>query len=181
MDVQLRNWETFVEYHVNCDWYGIWSRYSPDGEVTESFQGIRSFHTNTDSSEVTHQNYLKYADGNSETKTFGPYKKPTIRALFLDNSFYAGSPKVEIGSGFGFETGFRYENKRSEAVVIYNETGDLQRITFINEKLVDYPKSITHLTPQEISQNWQGKAISINSDLLTSEPIVTTWQSLKNL
>jgi hypothetical protein len=181
MEAQLQNWDTFLKYHVNCDWYGIWSRYSPEGEITESFQGIRSFHTNQDGSEVTHQNHLKYADGDSEIKTFGPYHKPIIRAFFLENSFYTGSPKFELGSIFGFETGFRYENKRSEAVVIYDETGNLQTITFINEKLVDYPKATTHLPHQEISKNWQGKAITINSDLLTSEPIVTTWQPLEQL
>ncbi|MEA5575074.1 DUF3598 family protein [Anabaena sp. UHCC 0451] len=181
MEAQLQNWDFFLKYHVNCDWYGIWSRYSPNGDIIESFEGVRSFHANEDDSEVTHQNYLKYADGKSETKTFGPYQKPTIRALFLDNSFSAGSAIIELGSIFGFETGFRYENKRAEAIAIYNESGNLHKITFIDEKLVTLPKVTTNLPPQEISGNLQGTAKTITSDLQISSPIATSWQPLENL
>jgi hypothetical protein len=181
LDAQLHNWESFIKYHVNCDWYGIWSRYSADGKVTESFTGIRSFHENEDGSEVTHQNHLKYADGQSETKTFGPYKKPHIRSLFLDNSFSAGSLKIEPGKIFGFETGFRHENKRAELITIYNQNGNLEKFTFIEEKLVTFPKPIPHLPPPEINGNWQGKSKTITSNLLISEEKITRWQPLENL
>ena len=84
--------------------------HSPDGEVTDSFQCIRSFHLNQEGNEINHQNHYIYADGKKETKTFGPYKKPDTRALFLDNSFSWGSILVLAESRFGFETGFRYED-----------------------------------------------------------------------
>ncbi|WP_430794846.1 DUF3598 family protein [Trichormus azollae] len=66
-------------------------------------------------------------------KTFGPYKKPTIRALFLDNSFTAGSPELKIGSIFGSDTRFRYENRRAESIAIYDASSNLQKVTFIDE------------------------------------------------
>jgi hypothetical protein len=181
MAAQLQNWDTFIKYHVNCDWHGIWYRYSSDVKLLESFAGVRSFHANEDGSEVTHQNYYQYQDGKTEIKTFGPYKKPTIRALFLDNSFTAGSAKIEIGSIFGFETGFRYENRRAEAITIYDESGNLQKMTFIDEQLGTPPQITTNLHPQEVSGNWQGIAKTITAELTISSPIVTSWQPAENL
>lgn len=181
MDAQLKNWQNFLTYHVNCDWYGIWTRYTADGQITESFEGVRSFHANEDSSEVKHQNYLKYTDGHSETKTFGPYKQPQIRALFLDNSFSAGSPNIEPGKMFGFETGFRYENRRVEAITIYNESGKLEKFTFIEEKLVTYPKPLPHLPPQQISGKWQGKTKTMTPNWEISTPQTTLWQPIEKL
>ncbi|WP_234300869.1 DUF3598 family protein [Sphaerospermopsis aphanizomenoides] len=181
MDAQLQNWDKFSKYHVNCDWYGIWYRYSPDGELIESLEGVRSLHANEDGSEVTHQNHYHYQDGRTETKTFGPYKKPNIRALFLDNSFSAGSPQIKIGSFFGFETGFRYENRRIEAIVVYNESGNLQKITFIDEKLVNFPKATTNLPAQEVNNNWQGISKTITSDWIISKPAVKEWKNLETL
>jgi hypothetical protein len=181
MTAQLQNWDNFCKHHVNCDWHGIWHRYSPNGEIIESFTGIRSFHTTEDGNEVTHQNQYQYQDGKTEIKTFGPYKKPTIRALFLDNSFSTGSVKVETDSIFGFETGFRYENRRAEAIAIYNKSGYLEKITFIEEQLGTLPEATTNLPPQTVSNNGQGISKTITPDLLVSSPIVKEWQKLETL
>ena len=102
MQPQLQNWDNFCKYHVNCDWYGVWTKYLPDRQVIDSFQCIRSFHLNQEGNEINHQNHYIYADGKKETKTFGPYKKPDTRALFLEISFSWCAILVLAESRFGF-------------------------------------------------------------------------------
>ncbi|MEM1393426.1 MAG: DUF3598 family protein [Cyanobacteria bacterium P01_D01_bin.116] len=179
MQPQLQNWDNFCKYHVNHDWYGVWTKYLPDGEVTDSFQCIRSFHLNQEGNEINHQNHYIYADGKKETKTFGPYKKPDTRALFLDNSFSWGSILVLAESRFGFETGFRYEDKRLSTVVIYNESGNLQEITVISEVLQGSSQENNLISQDNFSGLWEGTAKTINPNYVVSSPVHTTYKQLK--
>ena len=180
MQPQLQNWDNFCKYHVNCDWYGVWTKYSPDGQVIDSFQCIRSFHLNQNGSEIKHQNHYIYPDGKKETRNFGPYKKPDTRALFLDNSFSWGSIIVVEESRFGFKTGFRYEDKRVSAVVIYNETGNLQEITVISEVLKGISEESNVISPEQFSGIWKGKAKTINPNWIVSFPVETIYNQLEN-
>lgn len=45
MDMKEQNWKNFCANYLR-DWHGIWTRYSPLGEMTESFQSLRSFQPN---------------------------------------------------------------------------------------------------------------------------------------
>lgn len=180
MELQLQNWENFCRYQATGDWYGTWTRYSSEGEVIESLQCIRSLQANVDGSEINHQNHYTYADGKSETKTFGPYKKPHTRALFLDNSFSWGSTQVEAGSTFGFETGFRYEDKRATVGVMYNDSGHLQQITAISEHLASFAKEPPHPPTHKFTGNWQGTRKTMTPDLIVSPPETTSWQRLED-
>ena len=177
---QLQNWNNFCQYHANSDWHGIWTKYTPDGEEIESFQCVRSFQISEDRSEINHQNHYIYADGTKETKTFGPYKKPITRALFLDNSFSWGSTKVESGSNFGFETGFRYEDKRVSVAIIYGDRRNLENITVISEHLSTFASAISH-TAKELSGSWEGTGKTMTpSDWIVSSSIATSFNKLEN-
>lgn len=178
---QLQNWDNFCRYHANSDWYGTWTTYSPDGEVVEFFQCVRSLQIGDDGREIYHQNHYTYTDGKKETKTFGPYRKPMTRALFLDNSFSWGSTKVESGSNFGFETGFRYEDRRASAVVMYNDSCSLSKIIVIPEHLASFPEKTTGWSARELSGNWEGTGKTMTPDWIVSSPVETSWKRLKNL
>ncbi|MGB7440757.1 MAG: DUF3598 family protein [Coleofasciculaceae cyanobacterium] len=52
MEPQLQNWENFCRVHACGDWHGTWTKYSPSGEVMESFRGIRSLYTSSNGSEI---------------------------------------------------------------------------------------------------------------------------------
>jgi hypothetical protein len=177
---QLQNWNNFCQYHANSDWHGIWTRYTPNGQVIESFQCVRSFHISEDKSEINHQNHYLYADGTKETKTFGPYKKPITRALFLDNSFSWGSTKVESGSNFGFETGFRYKDRRVSVAITYGDRASLENIIVISEHLSTFASAISHTT-KELSGSWEGTAKTITPDWIVSSPVATSFNKLENL
>ncbi|MFB2895416.1 DUF3598 family protein [Aerosakkonemataceae cyanobacterium BLCC-F50] len=181
MDTQLQNWDNFCRYHATGDWHGTWTTYSPKGEVIKSFKGIRSLQASEDGSEINHHNYYTYADGKSESKTFGPYKQPNTIALFLDNSFSWGSTNVESGSNFGFETGFRYEDKRASVVVLYDGSGSLQRITIIPEHLASFAGEPSRPPVNGLSGNWQGTLKTMTSDLIVSPLVATSWNRLEDL
>lgn len=180
LDAQLKNWDNFCRYHALGDWQGIWTRYSPNGEVIESFQCIRSLRASADCSEISHQNHYIYSDGTNETKTFGPYQKPATRSLFLDNSFSWGSIKLESGSPFGFETGFTNENKRVSVGVLYDRTTKLEKITIIAEHLASFANESSSLGNYE-KMNWQGicHAIAPNLEALPETP--SAWCEIEDL
>ena len=147
MEAQLQNWDNFCRYHVG-DWHGIWTHYSSDGRSIDSFNCVRSLQLSQDGSRIAHQNHFTYPNGETKLNTFGPYAKPGteasmghyVTALFLDNSFSWGSTKVESDSNFGFETGFRYEDRRASVAIIYEEDGSLQKIVVIAENLKAFSK-----------------------------------------
>jgi hypothetical protein len=119
INAKLQNWNNFCLYHTG-DWYGTWTIYSPDLKVKNKFKCLRSLHSTADGSEITHQNSYTYTDSKTEVKNFCPYQKPKRTALFLENSFSWGSTTVESNSVFGFETGFRYDDKRASAAILYD-------------------------------------------------------------
>ncbi|KYC42911.1 hypothetical protein WA1_12400 [Scytonema hofmannii PCC 7110] len=178
---QLQNWNNFCQYHANNDWYGTWTRYSADGQILETFHCIRSFYVIDNGNEIHHQNYYTYADGTKETKTFGPYKKPITRGLFLDNTFSWGSTKVESGSNFGFETGLRYEDKRASVFIGWDDAGNLERITVIPETLTIFPENASPPSAKELSGNWVGTAKNMTPNWMVSSPVPASWKPLENL
>lgn len=180
MNPKEKNWHNFCEYH-NGDWYGTWTKYNSEKEVIDSFQCIRSFKVNSDRSEIKHQNHYTYTDGRKETKTFGPYKNTnTMGVLYLDNSFYFGSPKVDFSKTFALETGFRYRDRRGSLATIYNPDLTLQRITVISEHLDSNITLDPRPLPAEICESWQGIEKEMKPDLTVSEPKKIEWTPLKD-
>ncbi|MDJ0697629.1 DUF3598 family protein [Mastigocoleus sp. MO_188.B34] len=67
MQLKERNWQNFIANHMR-DWHGIWTRYSPTGEIMESFQSLRSFRSNPEKTIIHQSNRHIYADGKIEKK-----------------------------------------------------------------------------------------------------------------
>lgn len=177
----LQNWDNFCRYHAIGDWHGTWSIYSSKAEIIDSFKCIRSFHLSIDGSQINHQNHYTYSDGKTKTETFGPYKKPLTRALYLDNSFSWGSTMIAANTSFWFETGFSHQERRAGVVVVYDDRGVLQQIITIPEHLASFVHPSSSLPVTGISGNWQGSLKSITPELTTSPPTVTAWKSLEDL
>ena len=177
---QLQNWKIFCQYHLG-DWYGIWTRYSANGEAIESFKCVRCFDFSEDGSVINHQNNYTYADGKTESKTFGPYEQSITTPIFINNSFSWGSTEVKPSFPFGFEIGFRYENEGASAAVMYDNTGKLQRITISPEHLGSFPKEISTPLANEVEGNWQGVMESITPSLKTLNSTASVWKNLKDL
>lgn len=180
MNPQLQNWDNFCQYHVG-EWHGTKTRYSPDGEAIKSWQVVTNLEINKDNSTINHKDYLTYADGNTELKTFGPYLKPTTSALFLDNSFCWGSKKVTSGSIFVFEIGIRFENRRMLGYCRYDGSGNLEYISIGPEHLGTTLQENLQKSVNQFNEKSQGTLKNMTPDLIVSEPVPTYWKQLEDL
>ncbi len=60
MDFQEQNWKNFTDQHLH-DWHGIWTRYTPTGDVQESFRSLRRFQGSSGKTEIYHLNQYIYS------------------------------------------------------------------------------------------------------------------------
>ena len=59
-----RNWHAFWNNHLGT-WKGSWTRYTPEGDIKESFASTRVFTANSATTEIVQNNRYRYADGRS--------------------------------------------------------------------------------------------------------------------
>lgn len=191
MDLKEQNWKNFTTNHLR-DWHGIWTRYSPEGEVTESFQSLRSFRSHPEETEITHTNYSVYADGRrleqsweynqlSNSLSDGVFHPQTesMRGIFFESGHAAWvSTKLKTGSYFGVELFFKYEELRHSVGIVYDESGSLFRIANIREDATGFPSQywsneLNQLSLRDLSGHWQGTAVTMTPDLKISAPVAT--------
>ena len=190
MNLQEQNWiNLFGDISPEgTAWYGIWTRYSPELEVIQSFQGIRNFSANEDKTVITHGNNYTYPDGSTEEKEWQIEKEianqpdgivhsalKSMRALSLSEAAKTWiCPQLIRGNRFGCELFFQHQDFRTSVTPIYGESGELERFTQIREHLNSYPDEKPGAELKNISGNWVGKKESMTPDLqISQEPELT--------
>ncbi|BAY24494.1 hypothetical protein NIES2100_42890 [Calothrix sp. NIES-2100] len=184
MNAQEQNWSNLFAHHTpeGMSWHGIWTRYSPDLEVIQSFQGIRSFRANEDKTVIYQTNNYTYADGSTEEKNWQLDKQtsnqpdgiihtaiPSMRALSIAPGVQAWLSKTfEPGKHFGMELFFRHEDWRNSVSVIYGENSAVEKITHIREHLGSFPAETPGAKVKTIEGKWIGKKQYITPDLTVS-------------
>lgn len=65
MNSQDKNWENLFGYITTEGgaWHGIWTVYSLDKEVLNSFKAVRKFQANQEKTLITQTNKYSYSDG----------------------------------------------------------------------------------------------------------------------
>ncbi|KST68927.1 DUF3598 family protein [Mastigocoleus testarum] len=189
-DPQEQNWQNFCANHLR-DWYGIWTRYSAQGEVIESFQSLRSLKLNQEQTGIDQTNRYTYADGRIEEKNWQSTKQSKnlsdgivhpktslMRSLYFEQGAAAWvTNQLKLGDFFhSGELFFRYENLRHSVGAVYDESGGLLRITSIREDSLNFPskywsKQLELLPKRNISGKWQGISVTMTSDLKVSLPV----------
>ncbi len=153
MSMAEQNWKRMLSYHCK-DWHGLWTKYSPQGEVTESYRSHRNFKTNPEQTEMLQTNRYFYSSDNIVEKTwpsrYDANAPDGIQGNFHDGSvfwvFETGhavsvfqsvkvSPDLEVTCA---EILFVNERLRLSAIVVYNN-GDLVRTATIREDLTGFP------------------------------------------
>jgi hypothetical protein len=184
MNLQERNWENLFGYITpeGAFWHGIWTMYSLEKEVLTTFKGIRKFQVNEDKTIITHINHYIYSDG-KEQETIWEIEKQicnlpdgithpallSMRALsFGDGANAVLSKQLEVETKFGAELFFGYEDGRTSVATIYEESGELLRISLICEHLDIFPTVPAELEVEKLSQKWIGKKEWITPDLQIS-------------
>ncbi len=197
MDLKEQNWQNFTANHLR-DWHGIWTRYSPQGEIIESFQSLRSFRSNPEQTEIYQTNRYIYADGRIEEKNWRSNKQdkilpdgiihpafPSMRSFFFEQGAATWSAKqLEPGSVFQpAEFFFKHKDIRHSVAIIYDSNGSLMRMASIREDAVEFPSKSKYwskevnLLPQRILMgNWHGTSVTKTPDLKVSEPMPTQLQ-----
>ena len=196
MDLKQQNWHNLCANHLR-DWHGIWTRYGPQGEVTEFFHSLRSFRSNPEQTEITQTNRYTYPDGTTEEKIWQFNKQshnladglfhpavPSMRACFFEQGAAAWAAKqFEPGSVFQpAEFFFRHEGLRHSAPVIYDGSGSLKRTVSIREDAAGFPSEywsteLNLLPERNFSGSWQGTSVTMTPDLKVSplEPTQFHW------
>lgn len=192
MELKEQNWQNFIKNHLR-DWHGIWTRYSPEGEIIESFKSLRSFSTNPEQTELFQTNRYFYGDGRIKEKKWHSYKQekvfsdgmmhpafPTMRSYFMkQGSAVWLMKKLEPDSIFQpAEFFFRYKNLRHSVPVIYDANGSLMRVVSIREDSEDFPskywsQEVNLLPERNFTGDWQGTSVTMTPDLRVSGPIPT--------
>ncbi|MBD2185462.1 DUF3598 family protein [Aerosakkonema funiforme] len=184
MNSQEQNWTNLFGKITSegIAWHGIWTRYSPEKEVLESFQGVRNFRANENKTVITHTNNYIYADGSTAEKSWQIEKETcnqpdgimhpallSMRALSFGQGVNAVVSKIlENEEYFGVELFLQHENFRTSLTPIYGKTGDLERMTLIREQLGSFPDEKPELEVDNISGNWIGKREYMTPDLKVS-------------
>lgn len=190
MDLKEQNWINFCANHLR-DWHGIWTRYSPEGEVMESFQSLRSFRSNQEQTEITQFNRYIYSDGKTEEKNWQWNKFsnkpdglfhatfPSMRSFFFEQGAATWMPtELKTDSGFIIELLFRHQELRPSIAIIYDQSKILRRTASIREDATGFPSKhwstdLNLLPDRNIGGNWQGTSITMTPDLNVSSPVPT--------
>lgn len=184
MNYQEQNW-TNLFGDITTEgiaWHGIWTSYSPDKNVIKSFRGVRNFVANEDRSLITHTNTYTYQDGSTSEISWKIEKQtcnqpdglihpamPFMKTLSFGKGINAFISKIlEPGKKFGAELFFQHEEWRTSVAGIYAESGDLERITLICERLGSFPDRLSDSELPNLSGNWIGKKEYMTPDLKIS-------------
>ncbi|MEH1841319.1 MAG: DUF3598 family protein [Nostoc sp.] len=184
MNSQDKNWENLFG-HITTEggaWHGIWTVYSPDKEVLNSFKAIRKFQANQEKTLITQTNKYSYSDGSESEKTWQIEKQicsqpdgviyPTFLSMravsFGEGNSAWVSKKLEAGKKFATELFFRYQDWRTSVAIIYAESGDLEKITIISEHLNSFSNRPAKAEIEKLSGKWSGQKEYMNSDLQIS-------------
>lgn len=193
ISLQEQNWNNLITNLVH-DWHGIWTRYSPQGDVIESFRSLRSFSYNSKDKEISHNNRYIYDNDVVEEKSWQFNQKDhnlvdgvcypaisTMRGLFFDSG-NAGwiTKQLQKESFFSLELFFRSNNLRNSVGIVYNQQGDLLKTFNIKEDSKGFPssywsKDINQLTERNFKINTEGTSITMTPDLKISSPISTSF------
>ncbi|MBP5977503.1 DUF3598 family protein [Brasilonema sp. CT11] len=191
MNLKDQNWKNFTTNHLG-DWHGIWTKYSPEREVTESFQSLRSFGSNPEETEIVQKNHYAYSDGRRVEKSW-EYNQlsnslsngvfipgiESMRAIFFESGHAAWvTTKLKTDSYFGVELFFKYQELKNSVGIVYDQAGSLFTTANIREDSTGFPSQywsneINQLPERDFSANWQGTAVTMTPDLKISQPVAT--------
>ena len=181
-----------IAHHVK-DWPGLWTQYTPQGEVMQSFQSLRSFKIgNSEQTLIKQTNRYTYSDGSTQEKAFEYTLGPT--GFTPSVARFAGTKVAFFESGHGvfFPVHFNHANTLVEIFFKLDETirhstdidyeeRKLVRVASIREDSGGYPGKYWSMEVKPVSErsftgNWEGTSLTQFPDLTISEPVQTQLQ-----
>jgi hypothetical protein len=189
MDLAERNWKLFCNHYLR-NWRGVWTRYSPGGQVIESFKSMRSLRGNADLTEIVQNNRYVYDDGRVEEKEWSFSKEtgnlpdglfhpraPSMRCLFFDQGSAAWLDKKLVeGQGLPMELFLKNGSSRQSVCVFYSGDGTLRMLSSIREHAEVEPNRFTmaelsRAPLRPFGDDFRGTSVTIRPDLTTSAEV----------
>ena len=195
-----RNWHAFWNNHLG-EWKGSWTRYTPSGEVKESFASTRQFNANPARTEIVQVNRTDDPNGRSIEKTwdynisdhsqrdgFTHPASNSMRGLALDNGAAIWLiPSIQPNQVTPFELYLVDGDRRHSVGVIYGKKGELLRTASIREQRggqsgFGWTNAVDQVARWSPIGLWKGEERHIFPDLSLAPPQQTSWQWMeKNL
>ena len=189
-----QNWDTFWRRHLGI-WQGSWTRYTPDGDIKETFASTREFIANPAKTAIIQTNRYRYADGRSIEKEwsyniddhsqrdgFAHPASVSMRGLALDNGAAAWLiPSLGANQFTPFELFLMDGDRRHSVGVLYGKNGELVRTASIREQQrggssVGWSDAILQVKPWTPHGPWKGQKIQILQDLSRVPARNTSWR-----
>ena len=188
-----RNWAAFWRHHIG-EWKGRWTRYTPSGDVKETFASSRNFMADPALTAVMQVNRYRYSDGrsvrkqwdftieeHSQTDGFAHPASEAMRGLALDNGAAAWLvPTLQTKQFTPFELFLKQGAIRHSVGALYGKNGQLLRTASIREQRGDRSESVwtdavAHVEPWETKGRWRGEEHQIRSNLSRGPARNATW------
>ena len=122
-NLEVQNWKRMIAHHVK-NWHGLWTQYTPQGEVMQSFQSLRSFKIdNSEQTLIKQTNRYTYSDGSTQEKAFEYSLGPT--GFTPSVARFAGTKVAFFESGHGvfFPLHLNHANTGTLVLDLLRETG----------------------------------------------------------
>ena len=182
----VQNWKAFWNFHLG-DWDGRWTRYQPNGKLSETFLSRRSFQSDPEKTYIKQFNQYFYTDDQYGEKRWS-YSLEThckdngfmhpasdyMRGLaFEDGSAAWLVPKATPEQYFPMELFLANNDIRFSVGMLYGLDGELQRIACIREirnglDHSSWSNAIQLVPAWYIGNQWQGITQIIDADLRRS-------------
>lgn len=182
----VENWKAFWNFHLG-NWDGRWTRYQPNGELSETFLSSRSFHSDPEKKNISQINQYFYTDGQHGEKRWSysledhckenGFMHPAsdyMRGLaFQDGSAAWLVPQAIPEQYFPMELFIANKDIRCSVGMLYGLNGELQRTACIREMRQGFEHSswsnAIQLVPAwNIGNQWKGNTQIIDVDLSRS-------------
>lgn len=189
-----RHWHAFWRHH-HGEWTGRWTRYSPSGDVKETFTSSRHFTTNPSKTDIIQVNQYRYADGqtiqkewkynikdHSQPDGFAHPASDSMRGLSLNNGSACWLiPTLQINQLIPFELFLVDGDIRHSVGVLYGRHGELLHTASIREhrghqSAIGWTDRVIHVEPWNPTGRWQGEEHQIHPDLSLVPLQQSVWQ-----
>ncbi len=182
----VQNWNAFWDFHLGS-WNGRWTRYQPNGSLSESFQSSRTFQSDSQKKTIRQLNQYFYTDGQRAKKewsySFAEHCKEDgfihpasdyMRGLAFMNGAAAWLvPKVIPNQYFPIELFLTKKNVRHSVGMLYGLDGTLERTACIREhrnslEQSPWSEEIELIPAWDIGHQWTGTTEIIDAALKRS-------------
>ena len=189
-----RNWHAFWRHHLG-EWTGRWTRYTPSGDVKETFASSRLFSAEPSGTEIVQVNTYRYADGRTIQKQwsynifdhslnngFAHPASASMRGLALNNGAAAWLvPHLQRDQFAPFELFLKQGDVRHSVGIVYNKSGQLLRTASIRERRgpdsnSPWTNTLAQMEPWSPNGSWTGTGQRIHADLSLVPLQQTDWQ-----